>query len=253
MFTHAIARRPGPNFSRGITAAVSASPPNYETLLSQHETYLATLKSIGLSVVLLDALPDHPDAYFVEDTAVVTADVAVITNPGADARKGEEDTIAPVLAQYRKTARIRPPGTMDGGDVLQVGRHFFIGVSERTNHEGAGQLGRILTGYGYTYTTVPVGEGLHFKSSVNYVGKNTLLITEDFAGHDQLEGYDTIVVNRDESYAANTLLVNDHLLVPRGYPDTLKKLETLGFDIIELDTSEVRKMDGGLTCMSIRF
>ena len=253
MFTHAIARKPGPNFSQGITTAVNAVPPSYEILVSQHEDYIATLKSIGLSVVLLDALPDHPDAYFVEDTAVVTADVAVITNPGAAARKGEEKTIAPVLAQYRQTEKIRPPGTVDGGDILQVDKHFFIGISERTNHEGARQLSRILTRYGYTCASVPVGEGLHFKSSVNYVGKNTLLITEDFVGNDQLVGYETIVVNRAESYAANTLFVNDHLLVPRGYPDTLRKLEALGFDIIELDTSEVRKMDGGLTCMSLRF
>ncbi len=253
MFTHAIARKPGPNFSQGITTAVNTGPPSYEILVNQHEKYVATLKAIGLTVILLDALPDHPDGYFVEDTAVVTADVAVITNPGADARKGEEKTIAPVLAQYRQTEKIRSPGTVDGGDVLQVGKHFFIGVSERTNHEGASQLSRILRRYDYTYAIVLVGEGLHFKSSVNYVGKNTLLITEDFVGHDQLEGYDTIVVNRAESYAANTLFVNDHLLVPRGYPDTLRKLEALGFDIIELDTSEVRKMDGGLTCMSIRF
>jgi dimethylargininase len=253
MFTHAIARKPGPNFSRGITTAVNTSPPDYETLIRQHETYIATLKSVGLSVILLDALPDHPDAYFVEDTAVVTADVAVITNPGADARKGEEVTIESVLARYRKTERIRAPGTVDGGDILQVGKHFFIGVSERTNQEGADQLSRILTHNGYTCAIVPVGEGLHFKSSVNYVGKNTLLITEDYVSHEQLEGYDTIVVNRDESYAANTLFINDHLLVPGGYPDTLKKLEALGLDIIELDTSEVRKMDGGLTCMSIRF
>jgi dimethylargininase len=253
MFTHAIARKPGPNFSQGITTAVNTGAPRYEILVSQHEQYIATLKAIGLSVVLLDALPDHPDAYFVEDTAVVTADVAVITNPGAIARKGEEDTIAPVLAQYRQIEKIRPPGSVDGGDVLQVGRHFFIGVSERTNHEGASQLSRILTRYGYTCAVVSVGEGLHFKSSVNYVGKNTLLITEDFVDNDQLEGYDTIVVIRDESYAANSLFVNDHLLVPKGYPDTLSKLEALGFDIIELDTSEVRKMDGGLTCMSIRF
>ena len=253
MFTHAIARKPGPNFSQGITTAVNASPPSYETLIHQHETYIATLKSIGLSVILLDALPDHPDAYFVEDTAVVTADMAVLTNPGADARRGEVDTIAPILAQYRKIERIRPPGTVDGGDVLQVGKHFFIGVSARTNHKGAGQLAHILANYGYTYAIVPVGEGLHFKSSVNYVGNDTLLITEEFAGNAQLEGYDTIVVDKDESYAADTLFVNDHLLVPRGYPDTLQKLDVMGFDIIELDTSEVRKMDGGLTCMSLRF
>ena len=253
MFTHAIARKPGPNFAQGITTAVNEESPKYETLVNQHKEYISTLKSIGLEVILLNALPDHPDAYFVEDTAVVATDVAVITNPGADARKGEEETIAPVLAQYRKTEKIRPPGTVDGGDILQVGKHFFIGVSERTSHEGAGQLSHILKRYGYTYTIVAVGEGLHFKSSVNYVGQNTLLVTEDFSENAQFEGYDTIVVDSIESYAANTLFINDHLLVPRGYPDTRKKLEMLDFKIIELDTSEVRKMDGGLTCMSLRF
>ena len=253
MFTHAIARKPGPNFAQGITTALNEESTNYEILVSQHEEYLSTLQSLGLEVILLDVLPDHPDAYFVEDTAVVAAEVAVITNPGAEARKGEEETIAPVLAQYRKTEKIRPPGTVDGGDVLQVDRHFFIGVSERTNPEGAGQLSHILGKYGYTCTIVTVGEGLHFKSSVNYVGKNTLLITEDFAGNAQFKGYDTLIVNNEESYAANTLFINDHLLVPRGYPDTRKKFDVLGFEIIELDTSEVRKMDGGLTCMSLRF
>ena len=253
MFTHAIARKPGPNFAQGLTTAVNKEPPQYENLLKQHAEYIAALRSIGLEMILLDALPDYPDAYFVEDTAVVAADVAVITNPGADARKGEEKSIAPALARYRKTEVIRPPGTLDGGDVLQVGKHFFIGVSERTNHEGAGQLGQILKGYGYTCTTVAVGAGLHFKSSVNYVGKNTLLVTEDFATNEQLKGYDIIVVDREESYAANTLLINDHLLIPRGYPGTRKKLEALGFKIVQLDTNEVRKMDGGLTCMSLRF
>ena len=253
MFSHAIARKPGPNFAQGLTTAVNETPPRYEILVKQHGEYIDALKSIGIEVTLLGELPDHPDAYFVEDTAVVTANVAVITNPGADSRQGEEETIAPVLAKYRKIERIKPPGTVDGGDVLQVGNHFFIGVSERTNHEGAGQLSQILKSYGYTYTIAAVGEGLHFKSSVNYVGKNTLLITEDFTKNDQLKGYDTIVVNSEESYAANTLFINDHLLVPRGYPDTRKKLERLDFTIIDLDTSEVRKMDGGLTCMSIRF
>ena len=253
MFTRAIARKPGPNFAQGLTTAVNEEPLKYATLVNQHKEYIAALKSIGLEVILLDALPNHPDAYFVEDTAVVTADVAVITNPGAEARKGEEETIAPVLARYRKTENIQAPGTVDGGDVLQVGEHFFIGVFERTNPEGADQLGRILEGYGYTWTTVVVGAGLHFKSSVNYVGKKTLLVTEDFVGHEQLKGYDIIVVDKTESYAANTLFINDHLLIPRGYPGTRKKLAALGFTTIELDTSEVRKMDGGLTCMSIRF
>ena len=253
MFTQAIARRPGPNFAQGLTTAVNEEAPDFEVLVNQHRAYISTLISLGLEVTVLDALPDHPDAYFVEDTAVVTSKLAVITNPGAEARKGEEETIATVLGQYRKLEKIQPPGTVDGGDILQINNHFFIGLSERTNHKGAAQLSHILGRYGYTYTTVKVGEGLHFKSSVNYVGKNTLLITENFDGNDQLKGYDTITVDREESYAANTLFINDHLLVPRGYSKTRRKLEVLGFNIVELDTSEVRKMDGGLTCMSLRF
>jgi len=253
MFTQAIARKPGKNFTRGLTTNVSVTPPRYELLLQQHETYLETLKSCGLGVTILDPLPDYPDAYFVEDTAVVTSDVAVITNPGAATRKGEVESMVPVLAGFRKIERILAPGTVDGGDVLQVGSHFFIGLSERTNKEGAGQLGRILESFGHTWATVEVGAGLHFKSSVNYVGQNTLLVTPDFAEHVELRGYDKIVLENAEAYAANTLLVNEHLLIPAGFPATRQKLEVLGFKIIELETSEVRKMDGGLTCMSIRF
>jgi dimethylargininase len=253
MFTQAIARKPGKNFAQGLTTAVNAKPPQYDLLCKQHETYLETIKSCGLAVILLDPLPDYPDAYFVEDTAVVTPDVAVILNPGAEARKGEEDFMAPVLAKFRKMERILAPGTVDGGDVLQVGNHFFIGLSERTNKEGAAQLGRILESYGNTWATVEVSAGLHFKSSVNYVGKNTLLVTADLAEHATLIGYDKIVLEKAEAYAANTLLVNGHLLMPAEFPGTRKQLEVLGFDIIELETSEVRKMDGGLTCMSIRF
>ncbi len=222
-------------------------------LLKQHEAYLETLKSCGLEVTLLDPLPDYPDAYFVEDTAVVTPDVAVITNPGAEARRGEKDFMAAVLARFRKIEHIKAPGTVDGGDVLQVDNHFFIGLSERTNEEGAGQLGRILQSFGNTWVTIPVGAGLHFKSSVNYVGRNTLLVTPDFAEQGQFSGYDKIVLEKIEAYAANTLLVNDRLLTPAGFPTTRQKLEGLGYEIIELETSEVHKMDGGLTCMSIRF
>jgi dimethylargininase len=253
MFSHAIARKPGKNFARGLTTTVSVKPPEYKTLFKQHEAYLQTLNTCGLKLTVLDPLPDCPDAYFVEDTAVVTPDVAVITNPGADARKGEVESIARVLADFRKIETILAPGTIDGGDVLEVGNHFFIGLSQRTNNEGAEQLGRILERFGNTWVTVPVGDGLHFKSSVNYVGKNTLIVTPDFADNAALEGYDKIVLDETEAYAANTLLVNDHLLTPAGFPAVRKQLGVLGFDIIELETSEMRKMDGGLTCLSIRF
>jgi dimethylargininase len=253
MFTHAVTRKPCKNFARGLSTAVSSEPADYALMVKQHAAYLEALTAAGLEVIVLDPLPDFPDAHFVEDTAVVTPDVAVITNPGAAARRGEEEFIAPVLAEFRKVERIQAPGTVDGGDVLQVGSHFFIGLSERTNRQGAEQLGRILQSYGNTWTPVAVGAGLHFKSGVTYVGGNTLLVTTDFAHSEQLKGYDQIVTESIEDYAANTLLVNEHLLMPAGFPRTRKQLESLGFKIIELETSEVRKMDGALTCMSIRF
>jgi dimethylargininase len=253
MFTHAITRKPGKNFARGITTTTVSEPPNYALMLEQHEAYLAALSAAGLEVIVLDPLPEYPDAHFVEDTAVVAADVAVITNPGAEARRGEEDSIVPVLADFRRIERIQPPGTVDGGDVLQIGNHFFIGISERTNREGADQLGRILRDHGYTWTTAIVGAGLHFKSGVNYVGQNTLVVTTDFSSSEKLKKYNQIVLTKAESYAANTLLVNDHLLMPAGYPETRKLLEPMKRNIIELDVSEVRKMDGGLTCMSLRL
>jgi dimethylargininase len=252
MFTHAITRKPGKNFAQGITTS-DLGTPSYELIIKQHGAYIEALQSVGLEVIALDQEPDFPDAYFVEDTAVVTPDVAVITNPGAEDRKGEEDTIEPLLSKYRKTLRIQPPGTLDGGDVLMVDTHFFIGISKRSNREGAEQLGRILEKYGNSWTAIPVDTGLHLKSFVNFVGNNTLLITEDFADLNEFKRFDKIIINKNEEPAANTLLINDCLIIPEGFPDTRKKLVTLGLDIIELDVSEARKMDGGLTCMSIRF
>jgi dimethylargininase len=252
MFTHAITRKPGKNFAQGITTS-DLETPNYKLMVKQHGAYIQALKSLGLEVIVLDPEPDFPDAYFVEDTAVVTPDVAVITNPGAEDRKGEEDTIEPLLSKHRKTICIQPPGTLDGGDVLMVDTHFFIGISERSNMEGAEQLGRILEKCGNSWAAVPVNSGLHLKSCVNFVGNNTLLITEDFADLNEFKGFDKIILNKEEESAANTLFINDCLIIPKGFPDTRKKLATLGLDIIELDVSEACKMDGGLTCMSIRF
>lgn len=252
MFTHAIVRKPGDDFARGITTS-NLETPRYELIMKQHEAYIEALSSLGLELIVLEALPNYPDAYFVEDTAVVTPDVAIITNPGIKDRKGEEGTIEQVLAAYRKTVRIYAPGTVDGGDVLMVGSHFFIGISQRTNKEGAKQLGCIFEEYGYAWATVYVEAGLHLKSSVNYIGKNTLLITEKFASRNEFKDYDIIIVDKTEEYAANTLLINNSLITPKGFPNTMKKLEPTGFDIIELDVSEVQKMDGGLTCISLRF
>jgi dimethylargininase len=252
MFKYAITRKPGKTFDRGITTS-DLGVPDYELVLKQHAVYIDTLNSIGLDVIELDSLPDYPDAHFVEDTAVVTPEVAIITNPGAPSRRGEEKSIAEVLLQYRQVEYIQSPATVDGGDVLMIGNHFFIGISERTNHHGADQLGRILQKYGKTWTILQAGAGLHFKSSVNYVGKNSIVVTQDFINHEALNGYDKIIVEKEAEYSANTLLINDHLLLPEGFPDTKTKLESLGLPIIELDVSEMQKMDGGLTCLSIRF
>jgi dimethylargininase len=252
MFKTAIIRKPGKNFYQGITTA-NFGEPSYQRILEQHADYVENLKKLGLQVIELAVLPEYPDAYFVEDVAVVTPDVAVITNPGVKTRNGEQAHIEPVLGRYRKIARIEPPGTLDGGDVLMVGNHFFIGISERTNHPGAEQLGKILEGYGNTWNSVPVGDGLHLKSSVSWVSEGTLLIGTPFIGKPEFDDYDQIEVDIDESHACNTLWINDTLLTPKGFPKTREKLERLGLPIIELATSEFNKMDGGLSCLSIRF
>lgn len=251
-FTHAITRQPGKEVAAGITTS-TLGLPDYARTQQQFDTYVDTLSDCGVSVIVLDALEGHPDAHFVEDAAVVTPEVAVITNPGAASRKGEVSSIAAALQPFRKTVWIEPPGTIDGGDVLMVGRHLFIGLSDRTNEHGARQLGNTVAEFGYTWTPVPVAAGLHFKSSVNAVGADTLLMAPVFAHHPALAGYQQIVISPEEAYAGNTLLVNDHLIMPTGYPGTHRKLKALGKPIIELDTSEFRKMDGGLTCLSLRF
>jgi dimethylargininase len=252
MYSHAITRKPGSNFAEGITTS-RLGPPSYELMLEQYVAYITTLRALGLEVIVLDPLPDYPDSYFIEDTAVVTPEIAVITNPGAVPRGGEQDSIDPILARFRRTVRIQPPGTLEGGDVLVIDKQAFIGISERTNLEGASQLARILAEYGYSCTEIPVESGLHLKSGINYVGKNTLLVTEGYASIKEVEDYNQIVLERDEEYAANTLLINDCLITPKGFPSVKEKIEELGLPVIELDVSEARKMDGGLTCMSLRF
>jgi dimethylargininase len=250
-FCHAICRRPGADLARGLTTA-TLGKPDFARALAQHDAYVQALRDSGLNVTVLDAAPGYPDAHFVEDTAVVTPHVAVIARPGHPDRRGEERTIAPVLAEHRPLERIVAPGTLDGGDVLMIGDHFFIGISERTNAAGAAQLTAILARYGHTATTVSVAAGLHFKSSVNELGE-VLLLTRDFAGREELADYPHLVVPVGEEYAGNTLRINDHLLTPAGHPGVRQLLESLEREITVLDLSEMRKMDGGLTCLSLRF
>jgi dimethylargininase len=182
MFTRAICRKPSLNFSHGLTT-VQGGQPDYAKMVTQHDAYVDTLKKLGLQVEVLEPLGAFPDAYFVEDAAIVTAEVAILTRPGAKARRGETAAIEPALAKHRPLAHIEAPGKLDGGDVLIIGRHALIGVSERSNPEGAEQLGELLEDHGYTWAAVPVAEGLHFKSSVNWGGRPRPDRHRGFRGH----------------------------------------------------------------------
>jgi dimethylargininase len=251
MFAHAITRRPGPDLARGLTTA-DLGEPDHEVALAQHDAYVEALRGLGLSVEVLPPFPGHPDACFVEDTAVVVPEGAVITRPGAASRRGETATVAAALARHRECVELTT-GTLDGGDVLIVGRRCWIGLSARTDRDGAAALTEHLERWGYTCTTLPVGAGLHLKSSVNWVGGDTLLVAEEFAGRPELAGWTLLVAPPDETYACNTLWVNGGLITPAGFPRTRESLEGLGLPVFELALSEFEKLDGGLTCLSLRF
>ena len=250
MLTRAILRKPGPDFAAGLTTA-RLGQPDPRRMQAQHAAYADALRRLGLVVEMLEALPGFPDAYFVEDVAVVFPELAVVARPGAPSRRGEADFIVPALAKHRAVARLDGAATLDGGDVLVVGRDVFIGVSARTNQEGADQLARLLEPHGYRSRTVPVESGLHLKSSVSWLGGETVLVSERLARRPELRAFPQVVVDPDEEAACNTLFVNGTVLTPAGFPGTRRLLE--GFPVVELDVSEARKMDGGLSCMSLRL
>ena len=251
MFTNAIVRRPGPDLGDGITTS-SLGPPDYEKALRQHAAYCDTLESCGLELITLESDPNFPDCHFVEDTAVVTAKVAVIARPGDQRRRGEEAEIAGVLAEYRPLEQIESPGTLDGGDVLEIEGRIFVGLGGRTDGNGARQLQAILEPHGFEVVAVPVGSMLHLKSGVNYAG-GVLAVTGEMASSEVFAEYKKVNIPPEESYAANCLFVNGRLIIAAGFPQAKRLLGDLGHEIIELDMSEFMKMDGGLTCLSIRF
>ncbi len=250
MYARAIVRRPGKNFSEGISTS-GLGKPDYKKALLQHSAYCKALSGCGLELTVLEADERFPDGCFVEDTAVITKEVAVITRPGAQSRRGEETEISAVLSQFRKTESIKFPGTLEGGDVLRVGNHFYIGISSRTNTEGARQLAAILSRYAYTTSEIEVGPELHLKSAIGYLGNGNFICTERFSGFPGASH--VVVLDPEESYSANCLVVNDRLLVPLGFPGARKGIMKLGYKPAVLNVSEFRKMDGGLTCLSLLF
>lgn len=249
-FSHAIVRQPGPNFAEGVTHA-QLGLPNFELALAQHAAYCQALESCGLRLTVLEADARYPDGCFVEDTAIVTEEVAIITRPGDPTRRGEQARIAEALALHKPLAIIAPAGCVDGGDVIRVGRHFYIGQSARTNEAGAQQLTHFFAQQGYTASTVSVQNVLHLKTGITYIGQDTFVSTAEFA--ERFDAHSLIQVPPQEAYAANCLRVNDQVLIPQGYPETKQQLRDRGFKLIELDLSEFEKMDGGLTCLSLLF
>ncbi len=252
MYQYAIVRPPAASSITGLTT-VNLGRPDYGLLVEQYQNYTRTLRSLGLEVTELAALEAFPDAYFIEDMAVVVDEAAVIMRPGAAARRGETGHISDTLAQYRKIHTIVKPGTIDGGDVLIVGRHCVVGLSARTNQNGAEQLCEILRRYGYKSDIVRVPEALHFKSSVNFIDQHTLLVTRACHDLDCLSSYRKLVVPAGEDYAANVVWINGKILIPACYPGTRTLLQENGWEIIAMPVSEIAKMDGGLTCLSLRI
>lgn len=255
-FFNAIVRIPGNNFADGETSN-QFGPPDFKKTLSQHELYRQALENCGLKLHVLKSEDDFPDAPFVEDTAVLAKEFALITNPGADSRKGEVNSIQKALTNhYDIFEQIKLPGTLDGGDICQVDKHFFIGVSNRTNEIGATQLGEIVLKYGYSSEVIDIRQMpvlLHLKSGMSYLGDNTLVLVQDLFYRSEFANYQKIKVNPAEDYAANCVRINDFVLFAAGFPVLASVLENLGYHLQIIDMTEFQKMDGGLSCLSLRF
>ncbi|MGV8039981.1 MAG: dimethylarginine dimethylaminohydrolase family protein [Thermoanaerobaculaceae bacterium] len=247
----AITRQVSPSITRCELTHLDREPIDVERALAQHRRYEHTLEVLGYEVLSLPADGDLPDCVFVEDTAVVVDELAVISRPGAESRRAETAAVAEALAERRPLARIVEPGTLDGGDVLRVGRRVFVGLTGRTNEEGIAQLRAALAPYGYAVTAVAVGGCLHLKTAVTQVASETVLLNREWVDPSAFTQYETIDVDQAEPSAANTLMVNGTVLVASAYPRTAARLEKAGLVLVRLEMTELAKAEGALTCCSI--
>lgn len=253
MFKNAIVRKPGRSLVEGIGPG-NLGAVDYNKARKQHEAYIEALKKAGLEVTLLEALEDFPDSCFVEDTAVLTKKFALLCNPGVDSRNGEKVPMLETLKGfYKNIEKIKSPGTLEGGDVMMVGDFFYVGISTRTNIEGARQLLGYLRKYGYDGRALPLKDMLHLKTGLAYLEKNNLLIAGEFIEDPIFADFNKIIVSEKESYGANCIFINDYVLLPKGFPIVKVEVEKLTYQTLEVDTSEFRKLDGGLSCLSLRF
>jgi dimethylargininase len=253
MFKQAIVRKPCKNFQFGISTS-TLGKPDYQRALLQHSQYVEALLKCNLAVIELDEDDRFPDSTFVEDTALVDKEFAVITNLGAKSRQGEEIEINEKLKPfYDNIESIRKPGTLEGGDVMKIEEHYYIGLSKRTNNEGANQLRVILKRYGYSSSTIPLKKVIHLKTGISYLGDSILLVSGEFKNHSDFREYNLIEVQESEAYATNSLRINEFVLIPKGYTNLKKQILNFNFKVLELEMSEFEKMDGGLSCLSLRF
>ncbi|MFC2089583.1 dimethylarginine dimethylaminohydrolase family protein [Bacteroidota bacterium] len=238
---------------KGISSA-DLGTPDYFLSLIQHREYIGALESLGLQISVLPPDSRFPDSTFVEDVALCTSKMAVITNPGASSRNGEKAEMERVLPSFFKyIERLDKPGTLDAGDVMMAGNHFFIGISDRTNNEGAEQLIQILNKYNMSGEKIDIEGILHLKSGVSFLEKETILVQEKLYKHKAFSKFRKIMVPGGEEYAANSLWVNGTVLVPENFPKTKLLIEEAGYPTITLHVSEFEKLDGGLSCLSLRF
>jgi dimethylargininase len=253
MFTKAIVKKPCKAIVSGITSA-DLGLPDYDNALKQHAKYIEALKACGLEVTELEADERFPDSTFVEDAALMTPHCAIITNPGALSRRDETEAMRPVVEEfYKNVESIEAPGTVEAGDIMMVDSHYYIGLSERTNQQGADQMIAILEKHGMSGSVVTMSEVLHLKTGLGYLEGNNLLACGEFLTKAEFQKYNILEVAPEEAYAANSVWINGKVLTPKGFPKTKALIESAGYEAVEVDVSEYQKVDGGLSCLSLRF
>lgn len=247
---HAIVRPPPKSFSSCISSHPLRHLLDIDLAKKQHSMYCRTLEELGLELIQLSSDENHPDSCFVEDTAIVFGNKAVITRMAKQSRRGEVDTISEVLAEHKSLKKIKKPGTIEGGDVIHLDDFLISGVSERTNNEGIRQSSDWL---GARIDTVQDPDIVHLKSYTTYLGKNIMIMTNRFQNHPIFRNFVQVLVPSDETYAANTLAIDDVVLMSSRHPKTSEIVREVGFEVIQLNMSEFEKCEGALTCLSIIF
>lgn len=247
----AITRDVSPRFNECEITHIERTPIDLDIARTQHHEYVRVLKELGCDAVELPAEADLPDSVFVEDTAFILPEVAVITRPGADSRKPETESIIRALSPYIKRIYVQEPATIDGGDVLVLGKNIYVGLSGRSNAEAVRQLNELLCDYGYSVTGVEMHDCLHLKSAVTRVDEKTLLINKSWVDNHDFENFDWIEVDPSEPFAANCLRIGESIIFPTAFPKTRAKLEERGYKMITVDVSELAKAEGAVTCCSL--